>query len=54
MYPAALEAEFGGWNNDRMIDAFVEFADFVFSQFGDRVSVYTDHTPALAVSHIII
>lgn len=40
-YPFALESEFGGWNDDKMIDAFVDFADVAFSLFGEKVRWWT-------------
>ncbi|XP_039242243.1 lactase-phlorizin hydrolase [Pipra filicauda] len=43
--PQALQA-LGGWQNDSVIDAFVSYADFCFSTFGDRVKLWiTFHEP---------
>ncbi|NXA13550.1 LPH hydrolase, partial [Sapayoa aenigma] len=43
--PQALQA-LGGWQNDSIIDAFVNYADFCFSTFGDRVKFWiTFHEP---------
>ncbi|XP_034242065.1 myrosinase 1-like [Thrips palmi] len=41
--PQALLDEFDGWNNDKMVDAFVAYADFAFTHFGDRVRYWTTH-----------
>lgn len=37
--PQALD-EFGGWANDSMIDYFVDYADVLFQNFGDRVGIH--------------
>ncbi|KAJ7407418.1 Lactase-phlorizin hydrolase [Willisornis vidua] len=43
--PQALQA-LGGWQNHSIIDAFVNYADFCFSTFGDRVKFWvTFHEP---------
>ncbi|NWI54919.1 LPH hydrolase, partial [Calyptomena viridis] len=43
--PQALQA-LGGWQNDSIIDAFVNYADFCFSTFGHRVKFWiTFHEP---------
>ncbi|NWI84755.1 LPH hydrolase, partial [Pitta sordida] len=43
--PQALQA-LGGWQNDSIIEAFVNYADFCFSTFGDRVKFWiTFHEP---------
>ncbi|NWI62451.1 LPH hydrolase, partial [Todus mexicanus] len=43
--PQALQAV-GGWQNESIIDAFVNYADFCFATFGDRVKFWvTFHEP---------
>lgn len=43
--PQALQV-LGGWQNDSIIDAFVNYADFCFATFGDRVKFWiTFHEP---------
>ncbi|NXT55352.1 LPH hydrolase, partial [Pluvianellus socialis] len=43
--PQALQV-LGGWQNDSIIDAFVSYADFCFSTFGDRIKFWiTFHEP---------
>ncbi|XP_028928047.1 lactase-phlorizin hydrolase [Ornithorhynchus anatinus] len=43
--PRALQDQ-GGWRNESIVDAFVEYADFCFSTFGDRVKLWvTFHEP---------
>ncbi|NXG44262.1 LPH hydrolase, partial [Psilopogon haemacephalus] len=43
--PQALQV-LGGWQNDSIIDAFVNYADFCFTTFGDRVKFWiTFHEP---------
>lgn len=43
--PQALQV-LGGWQNDSIIDAFVDYADFCFATFGDRVKLWiTFHEP---------
>ncbi|XP_075465616.1 lactase/phlorizin hydrolase-like isoform X1 [Ascaphus truei] len=38
--------ELGGWQNESVIDAFVDYAGFCFSSFGDRVKLWvTFHEP---------
>ena len=36
--PQALE-DIGGWTNDSIVDVFTDYADVLFSNFGDRVSI---------------
>ncbi|XP_043929599.1 lactase-phlorizin hydrolase [Protopterus annectens] len=43
--PQALQ-ETGGWQNEKIVDAFADYADFCFSTFGDRVKFWiTFHEP---------
>lgn len=43
--PQALQV-LGGWQNESIIDAFVDYADFCFSTFGDRIKFWiTFHEP---------
>ncbi|XP_009872454.1 PREDICTED: lactase-phlorizin hydrolase, partial [Apaloderma vittatum] len=43
--PQALQV-LGGWQNDSIVDAFVNYADFCFATFGDRVKFWiTFHEP---------
>ncbi|NXV78767.1 LPH hydrolase, partial [Atlantisia rogersi] len=43
--PQALQV-LGGWQNESIIDAFVNYADFCFATFGDRVKFWiTFHEP---------
>ncbi|XP_015724338.1 lactase-phlorizin hydrolase [Coturnix japonica] len=43
--PQALQV-LGGWQNDSIIDAFANYADFCFATFGDRVKFWvTFHEP---------
>lgn len=43
--PQALQ-EVGGWQNESVVDAFLDYADFCFSTFGDRVKLWvTFHEP---------
>ncbi|XP_065606571.1 lactase/phlorizin hydrolase [Cyrtonyx montezumae] len=43
--PQALQV-LGGWQNDSIIDAFTNYADFCFANFGDRVKFWvTFHEP---------
>uniref|UniRef100_A0A6I8SDS0 Lactase, gene 2 n=1 Tax=Xenopus tropicalis TaxID=8364 RepID=A0A6I8SDS0_XENTR len=38
--------DLGGWTNENTVDAFVDYADFCFSHFGDRVKLWiTFHEP---------
>ncbi|KAI3449486.1 hypothetical protein Pfo_006151 [Paulownia fortunei] len=39
--PQALEDEYGGWLNRKIVKDFVEFADVCFKEFGDRVLHWT-------------
>ncbi|CAO2636696.1 Lactase/phlorizin hydrolase [Lemmus lemmus] len=44
--PQALQDEQGGWQNDSVVDAFLDYAAFCFSTFGDRVKLWvTFHEP---------
>lgn len=36
-HPQALESQVGGWLSDKMIKAYVDFADFVFLEYGAEV-----------------
>ncbi|KAE8742828.1 hypothetical protein FOCC_FOCC011566 [Frankliniella occidentalis] len=36
-HPQALETKFGGWLSEQMIEAYVNFADFLFSEYGSEV-----------------
>ncbi|XP_026282691.1 myrosinase 1-like [Frankliniella occidentalis] len=36
-HPQALETKFGGWLSEQMIDAYADFADFLFSEYGSEV-----------------
>ncbi|XP_037379182.2 LOW QUALITY PROTEIN: lactase/phlorizin hydrolase [Talpa occidentalis] len=43
--PQALQ-DHGGWQNESVVDAFVDYANFCFSTFGDRVKLWvTFHEP---------
>ncbi|XP_004403603.1 PREDICTED: lactase-phlorizin hydrolase [Odobenus rosmarus divergens] len=43
--PQALQ-EHGGWQNDSVVDAFLDYAAFCFATFGDRVKLWvTFHEP---------
>lgn len=43
--PQALQDQ-GGWQNESVVDAFVDYAAFCFSAFGDRVKLWvTFHEP---------
>ncbi|XP_036110707.1 lactase-phlorizin hydrolase [Molossus molossus] len=43
--PQALQAR-GGWQNESVVDAFLDYAAFCFSTFGDRVKLWvTFHEP---------
>lgn len=35
--PFAVKQKTGGWTEEGIIDAFTEYADFLFKNFGDRV-----------------
>lgn len=35
--PFAVKQKTGGWTDKSIIDAFTEYADFLFENFGDRV-----------------
>ncbi|KAE8739018.1 hypothetical protein FOCC_FOCC015488 [Frankliniella occidentalis] len=36
-HPQALETKFGGWLSEQMVEAYVDFADFVFSEYGSEI-----------------
>ncbi len=36
-HPQVLQAEFGGWYSEKMIDYFLRFSETCFREFGDRV-----------------
>lgn len=38
--PQSLQDEYGGWQNDKMIDDIVAYADICFQLFGDRVKYW--------------
>ncbi|KAF6361654.1 lactase [Rhinolophus ferrumequinum] len=43
--PQALQ-DYGGWQNESVVDAFLDYAAFCFSTFGDRVKLWvTFHEP---------
>lgn len=35
--PIVVENATGGWSHSEMIDKYVEYADFLFRTFGDKV-----------------
>ncbi|KAE8751945.1 Myrosinase 1-like [Frankliniella occidentalis] len=39
-YPQALEDKFGGWLSENMTDAFEDYADYLFEQYGDKVKLW--------------
>ncbi|KAL3849761.1 hypothetical protein ACJIZ3_011643 [Penstemon smallii] len=39
--PQALESEYGGWLNRKIVKDFTAYADVCFREFGDRVSFWT-------------
>ncbi|KAE8745833.1 hypothetical protein FOCC_FOCC007480, partial [Frankliniella occidentalis] len=39
-YPQALEVKFGGWAGEEMIDVFVEYADFLFKEYGSKIKYW--------------
>ncbi|KAJ4969499.1 hypothetical protein NE237_016200 [Protea cynaroides] len=39
--PQALEDEYGGWLNQKIVKDFTDYADVCFREFGDRVSHWT-------------
>lgn len=43
--PYTLEEETGGWNNRVMVDKFVEYAGFLFEEFGGKVRVLKQARP---------
>jgi len=38
--PLALQNDYDGWNSERIIDDFVEYARVVYDAFGDRVKTW--------------
>ncbi|XP_053554224.1 lactase/phlorizin hydrolase [Bombina bombina] len=48
--PQILE-DHGGWRNESIIDAFVDYADFCFGQFGDRVKFWITFDEPWVVSY---
>lgn len=40
-HPQSLQDEFFGWEDNRMVAKFVEYADFVFNEFGKKVKYWT-------------
>ncbi|KAJ1519791.1 hypothetical protein ONE63_005044 [Megalurothrips usitatus] len=40
-HPQALEDAFGGWQSERMVDVFVSYADFLFQEYGHKVTLWT-------------
>ncbi|KAK3917234.1 Furostanol glycoside 26-O-beta-glucosidase [Frankliniella fusca] len=39
-YPQLLEDKFGGWLSEKMTDAFADYADYVFEQYGSKVKYW--------------
>nr|XP_006006254.1 PREDICTED: lactase-phlorizin hydrolase [Latimeria chalumnae] len=48
--PQALQ-DLGAWQNETIIDTFVEFADFCFATFGDRVKTWITFNEPWVVSY---
>nr|XP_015214622.1 PREDICTED: lactase-phlorizin hydrolase [Lepisosteus oculatus] len=48
--PQVLQDQ-GGWQNESIIQAFKEYADFCFSRFGDRVKVWNTFSSPWVVSY---
>ncbi|XP_015240208.1 PREDICTED: lactase-phlorizin hydrolase-like [Cyprinodon variegatus] len=48
--PQAMQDE-GGWTKDFIVEAFKDYADFCFSQFGDRVKDWNTFSSPWVVSH---
>ncbi|XP_034230000.1 beta-glucosidase 22-like isoform X2 [Thrips palmi] len=40
-HPQSLQDEFFGWESDKMIEKFVAYADYVFKEYGNEVSLWT-------------
>ncbi|XP_034240623.1 putative beta-glucosidase 6 isoform X1 [Thrips palmi] len=40
-YPQALEDAFGGWASEKMVDVYVEYAEFLFKEYGSKVKYWT-------------
>ncbi|KAK3920783.1 Myrosinase 1 [Frankliniella fusca] len=40
-HPFSLEKETGGWTNTTMVEKFVEYAEFLFEQFGNEVEYWS-------------
>ncbi|KAK3908003.1 Cyanidin 3-O-glucoside 7-O-glucosyltransferase (acyl-glucose) [Frankliniella fusca] len=40
-HPQLLQDEFLGWESDKMVEKFAEYADFVFKEFGSKVTYWT-------------
>ncbi|XP_070693897.1 lactase/phlorizin hydrolase-like [Pempheris klunzingeri] len=41
----------GGWTNTSIVEAFMDYADFCFSRFGDRVKTWNTFSSPWVVSH---
>eukprot|EP00079_Xenopus_tropicalis_P017525 XP_004917683.1 PREDICTED: lactase-phlorizin hydrolase-like [Xenopus tropicalis] len=48
--PQALQ-DLGGWQNQSIVDAFGEYADFCFNSFGDRVKVWITFDEPWVISY---
>ncbi|NXF94377.1 KLOTB protein, partial [Eubucco bourcierii] len=50
--PLMLQDEYGGWQNESLIDIFNDYATFCFQTFGDRVKYWiTIHNPYVVAWH---